>query len=372
MKNICFLNSVGFWGGGEKLHLEYALEFRKKGYTIIICSKKNSPLSKKSQINGLQVFNISLGNLSFLNLYKIIKLILFLKKNKTDTLIFSTSHDLKIGSISAKLAGVKNIVYLRGLAAPIKGSFVNKIIFKNLLTHIVANSEETKRSILQNLGKYIADEKIKTIYHGIEIESATKNSNSNMLEIVTKGHGVILGNAGRLTKQKGQQYLIEIAQILNEKGVDFTLFLAGTGELQEELEALIDKHNLQKNVILLGFVEEMESFMNSIDIFLLTSLWEGFGYVLVEAMIKSKPVVAFNLSSNPEIVTNNETGFLIDYPNLEMFVQKTEILIKDIALRQKLGENGCKSVLKKFNLDDRICEFEYYLLGENYNHITHL
>jgi len=364
MKNVCFFDSVQFWGGGEKLHLEYALEFKKKDYKVIIIAKKNSSLYEKSIANGLDVFKLTVRNLTFLNLFKIIELIVFYKKNKIDTVIFSASHDLKLGSISAKLAGVKKIVYLRGLAAPIKFSWINYVLFKYILTHIIANSEATKGCILQNLGKYIETEKVKTIYHGIN--TTENNSNNKIAEITDKGKGIILGNAGRLTQQKGQKYLIEIANELKERKLDFTLFLAGTGELLEELEYLIEKNNLQKEVVLLGFVEDMDSFMNSIDIFLLTSIWEGFGYVLVEAMLKSKPIVAFDISSNPEIVTNNETGFLIEYPDLEMFVQKTQLLIEDRNIRIKLGENGLETVLSRFNLRERITEFEYYLLDKQF------
>jgi glycosyltransferase involved in cell wall biosynthesis len=234
------------------------------------------------------------------------------------------------------------------------------------LTHIVANSDETKRSILRDLGKHIDEDKVKTIYHGIEIDNSISNQNHKIEAISQNGRGVILGNAGRLTPQKGQQHLIEIAKKLKERNVEFTLFIAGAGELQIELEASIEKYNLQKEVVLLGFVADMEGFMNSIDIFLLTSIWEGFGYVLVEAMIKSKPVVAFNISSNPEIVINDETGFLVDYPDLEMFSQKTQLLIQNKALRTQFGEAGMKSVYDRFDIIDRITEFEYYLLGKNF------
>jgi len=364
MTNICFFDSVRFWGGGEKLHLEYALEFRKKNYNVILAAAKNSPLSQKGNIHNLEVFQISVGNISFFNPFKIIKLVLFYKRKKIDTVIFSTSQDLKLGSISAKLAGVKNIVYLRGLAVPIKRNLINLIILKYILTHIVANSEETKKKILQNFGRYIERKKVKTIYHGIEIPISVQNDNNKLEKIITKGEGVILGNAGRLTLQKGQQLLVEVANKLKENKVQFTLFIAGSGELQIELESLIEKYGLQKEVMLLGFVENMDSFMNSIDIFLLTSKWEGFGYVLVEAMIRSKPVVAFNISSNPEIIIENTTGFLIDYPDLDMFAQKTQLLIQNQELRQQLGEKGKESVIKRFDISERITEFEHYLLGE--------
>jgi glycosyltransferase involved in cell wall biosynthesis len=363
MQNLCFFNSVPFWGGGEKLHLEYGVEFKKRGYNVYLGSKKNSPLSTKGKSQGLHVFNISVGNLSFLNPLQLIRLVRFFRNKNIDTIIFSGSQDLKLGGIAAKLANVPNIVYLRGLAVPIKNTFLNRILFKKILTHIVANSFETKRTILRNLSNHIEEDKVKVIYHGIDL-SLLNRKDGNKLDIVAElGHGIILGNAGRLVLQKGQQYLIEIAKKLQKKNIEFTLFVAGTGELQSQLEGLIEAYHLQKNVILLGFVKDIESFMNSIDIFLLTSIYEGFGFVLLEAMVKSKPVVAFDVSSNPEIVIKDKTGFLVDCPDVDMFVEKVLALIKDETLRQQLGAAGKEWVLQKFQLNQRIAEFERYLLG---------
>lgn len=362
MKNVCFFNSVKFWGGGEKLHLEYAVEFQKKGYQTMLFAGKSSPLSARAEEHHLPVHPVSIGNLSFLNPFKIVQLIRLYRKHKVDTVIFSVSQDLKAGGIAAKLAGVKNIVYLRGLAVPIKASLINRIIFKSVLTHIVANSDATKKQILKHLGRYIPADRVKTIYHGIDLELKTEVSRT--LGIITqKGKGIILGNAGRLTPQKGQQHLVEVAKKLKEKGLKFTLFIAGTGEMQDELQSLIQENDLGDEVILLGFVKDMEAFMNSIDIFLLSSLWEGFGYVLVEAMIKSKPAVAFNISSNPEIVLANQTGFLVDYPHIEKFADRVEELIVNEKLRQQLGEAARKSVVERFDLKERITEFENAILG---------
>jgi glycosyltransferase involved in cell wall biosynthesis len=364
MKNVCFFNSIKFWGGGEKLHLEYAIEFKKRNYTVFLPAHPASPLWDKANAENLKTFPITVGNLSFLNPFKLIRLVRFYKKNKIDTVIFSSSQDLKLGSISAKIAGVKNIVYLRGLAVPIKASLINRFVFKSLLSHIISNSDETKRSILKYLGKYIDENKVKTIYHGIDVSKLKKDGTHKLKEIQDRGHGIILGNAGRLTPQKGQDKLLIIAKELKAQHVDFTLFIAGTGELQSKLENLIDEYDIRKEVVLLGFVEDMEVFMNSIDIFLLTSEWEGFGYVLVEAMIKSKPVVAFNKTSNPEIVQADVSGFLVEYPNLELFAEKTKLLIDDKELRDKMGKASKLNVIERFQLVDRITELENYLLGK--------
>jgi glycosyltransferase involved in cell wall biosynthesis len=367
MKNVCFFNSLNFWGGGEKLHLENAIEFKKLNYNVFLFCKIDSPLWNKSKDKNLIRVPINVGNLSFLNPFKIIKLFFLYKKYKIDTVIFSSSQDLKLGSISAYFANVERIVYLRGLAVPIKNNLVNKFIFKDILTHIIPNSEETRRNMMVFLGKYIRPNKIRTIYHGIDrdiIPSLNFQINDKIKEF---GHGIILGNAGRLTKQKGQDKLIEVAYKLRNEGIDFTLFIAGSGELKSELDSLIDKYQLQKNVVLLEFVEEMDVFMNSIDIFLLTSEWEGFGFVLVEAMVKSKPIVAFNITSNPEIVQHEKSGFLVDFPDIESFKERIVQLSNDESLRKSMGLNGFNAVLDKFILQDKVLEIELFLKSSTIN-----
>lgn len=361
-KNICFFNSISFWGGGEKLHLEYALAFKDKGYSVNLFATKNTPLYQKGIKEGISVTPISVSNLSFLNPIKILQLVIIFRKKKIDTVFFSASQDLKIGSIAARIAKVENVIYLRGLAVPIKFKLLNLFILKYLLTHIIANSGETKRMILKNFKKHINHEKVKVIYHGIEI-SAEEPADIKLPEIQAQGRGVILGNAGRLTKQKGQQHFIQIARKLKEEHVEFTLFIAGTGELKEELEYLIEQNDLKKEVILLGFVEDMQLFMKSIDILVFTSIWEGFGYALVEAMNYSKPIVAFDITSNPEIIDNNKTGYLVAYPDIDAFVQKTLLLINDASLRKKLGIDGNKRFRDHFILRDRIDELEAYVFN---------
>ncbi len=351
--------STKFWGGGSKLHLEYALEFREKGYNVFLIGNKKGIL-KEGIENGLKVFSVSGGNRAFLNPVKVKKLINFYKKNSIDTVVFSNSEDVKLGGISAKMANVSNIVYSRGLAVPIKNSFLNRYLFTNVLTHIVANSKETKKTVLKNLSNFLKEDKVKVIYHGIDIHHI--DYDKKLKEISREPGKIILGNAGRLTEQKGQKYLIEVAKELKKRKLDFNLYIAGTGVMELEIKEMIKNNNLEKEVIMLGFVKDMEAFMNSIDVFLLSSIWEGFGYVIVEAMIKSKPVVAFNISSNPEIIDQNETGFIVNYDDVTMFADKAELLIKNGELRDKMGSLGKENVIKRFELKERITEFEEYLL----------
>ena len=184
-------------------------------------------------------------------------------------------------------------------------------------------------------------------------------------EIEKQGRGLILGNAGRLTAQKGQKHLIDIAKKLKNQGLEFTLFIAGSGDMEEELRDLIDENGLNNEIIMLGFVEDMDAFMNSIDVFLLTSEWEGFGFVLVEAMVREVPVVCFDITSNPEIIKDKETGFLVPFGDTNDFADKTFLLANDTQKRNEMGEAGRLRVREAFNLEDRIQELNSCIFDES-------
>ena len=319
------------------------------GYDVLVITGKHSELLDRLKSSTIGLFSIRISNFSFLNPLKIFKIFRVLKQKKIECIIINLSEDVKIAGLSAKLAGVKNIIYRRGSAIPIKNSLSNRFIFKKLITGIIANSEQTKRTILQNNARLFPEQKIAVIYNGIPIEK-TDNSKCNALYIKQAGE-VVLGNAGRLVAQKGQKYLIEIAEILKKRNLKFKLLIAGEGKLLDSLKRKAVEAGVQNNIVFLGFIKDIGAFMKSIDIFILTSLWEGFGYVLVEAMAAAKPVIAFDISSNPEIIKNNETGFLIKDQEIAAFADKVEILMENDSLRENMGIAGRRRAENLFDIE---------------------
>lgn len=89
--------------------------------------------------------------------------------------------------------------------------------------------------------------------------------------------------------------------------------------------------------------------METIDIFILPSLWEGFGYVTIEAMASRKPVVAFKTGSNGEIIEDGKTGLLIPCYHINEMAEKISLLCSNNQLRQTMGEAGRKRTEQVFN-----------------------
>ncbi|MCO6500961.1 MAG: glycosyltransferase [Vicingus serpentipes] len=331
-QNICFFNTTQFWGGGEKWHFEAAeLMSKTDNNTFFVCDGKGE-LAKKLKGKDISQFHIRVNNRSFLNPLKVNQLIKFYKENKIDVVIFNSPKDLKLGGKAAKKAGVPKIVYRRGIAVEVKKSKRNENLFKHLVTHFIFNSEATKSLLTKNFNGVLEGKKSAVIYNAIEFKGIQQQ------QIVNER--IVIGNAGRLVEQKGQHYLIEIAKGLNEKGVDFEILIAGDGPLHDSLKQEIARNNLADQIKLLGFISDMTPFMNQVDIFVSTALWEGFGFVLAEAMAARKPVLGFDLSSNPELIKDGENGFLIPPKSIAVFVEKLILLMNDEKLRKQMGENA--------------------------------
>ncbi len=345
---ICFFNSTRSWGGGEKWHYDISTRLSNKGFKTIVITNKKSVLFNRLKDTLLPLYSIRVHNLSFLNIFKIIKISKILKKENINTIILNLSADLKVAGFAAKIAGVDNIIYRRGSAIPIRNTLLNRFIFNNVVTEIIANSYETKRTILKNNPDLFDETKIKIIYNGINFDDYYQKIPEPIYK--RKGKEIILGNAGRLEIQKGQKYLIDIARKLKDKNMDFKLLIAGEGRLKKGLIRQAKIMGVDDKIEFLGFIKDIKAFMQSIDVFLLTSLWEGFGYVIIEAMAYQKPVVAFDVSSNPEIIKNNTTGYLIRYQNIEEFIEKVKLLCDNRELRINMGDKAKDHVKEKFNI----------------------
>ncbi|HNY59434.1 MAG TPA: glycosyltransferase family 4 protein [Bacteroidales bacterium] len=354
---ICFFNTAKTWGGGEKWHFEIASALSDEGIPVILAAHKNSFLLHKATNKKLNTYSFTISNLSFLNPFRIYQLRRFFIKKEIKTVVLNLPSDMKSAGIAARLAGVNRIIYRRGSAIPIRNTLLNRFLFAKIITEVLANSYETKRTILSNNKNIIDPEKITVIYNGVKINELTHNNNRK-----SSSGSVVIGNLGRLEKQKAQHELIHLAKKLRNAGYQFKMLIGGDGSQKQVLLNKIQDERLQDHVVLTGYVDDIADFMGQIDIFILPSLWEGFGYVLAEAMMHEKPVVAYNCSSNPELIVDGETGFLADANNAEDLFYKTVRLIEDQELRIKMGKAGRLKVVQDFNFKTNFQKIKNFLI----------
>lgn len=148
-------------------------------------------------------------------------------------------------------------------------------------------------------------------------------------------------SVGRLDKFKNFADQIIVWSSVIKKHPDWTLHIYGDGPERSNLEQLIVKLKLEKHVFLEGITNNVSEKYAASSLFIFTSVAEGFGMVLVEAMQMGVPVISYDCPCGPsDIITNGEDGFLIPLKGIEELEKKIITLIENDSLREKMGENA--------------------------------
>lgn len=159
--------------------------------------------------------------------------------------------------------------------------------------------------------------------------------------------------AGRYEYEKGFDLLIEIWSKISAKIPDWELRIYGNGKDKQKLIDLINFYKLF-NVKLLPYAKELDKEMEKASIYALSSRYEGWGLVLIEAQAKGLPCISFNCKHGPyEIISNQINGFLISPENTDEFANKLFELTQNINLRQKFSDNSQNNI-ELFQIDNVI------------------
>jgi glycosyltransferase involved in cell wall biosynthesis len=302
-----------------------------------------------------------------LNIIKDLKAFFDIKKliKKSKPLIVHT-HSSKaglLGRLAAKLAGVSIIVHtphghvFLGYFGPIKTRIF--IILEKLASRItdkiVALTNREKEDHI-NLG--IANEnKFVVIPSGVELKKFKEvpyNEKQNFKkELGIPENSLVVGTTGRLVPVKGPEFLIEAAKYIIPKYPNTYFLFVGDGHLKKNLEKKASNLGIEKNIIFLGWRNDIAEIISVYDIFVLPSLNEGMGRVLVEAMALGKPIVASNAGGIPDLVTHGKNGFLVPPKNPGQLAKYIQILLEDRERRERMGKAG-KEMVENFSKEKMV------------------
>ncbi|TDW47120.1 glycosyltransferase involved in cell wall biosynthesis [Flavobacterium sp. 270] len=249
----------------------------------------------------------------------------YLKKNKTN-LIISTGHNnnwllpfMRLNK-KMKIIACEHIVY----------SSIPKIsrIFMRLtyrfLDKIVVLSESAKVSF----HKY---SEVVVIPNAIPFKTKKES------QLIRKQILMV----GRLSPEKGLERLVSIAIDLKKKFPDWKIVVLGDGPEMIKIEKSINETDLNDFLVLKGATKDVEKYYLDSSIYIMTSHFEAFPMVLLEAQSFGLPIVAFNCPEGPsEIIRDGHNGFLVENGNIDEFSQKVEALIESKTLRDSLGRNA--------------------------------
>jgi glycosyltransferase involved in cell wall biosynthesis len=211
-------------------------------------------------------------------------------------------------------------------------------------TYVIAISEAVKNYLLK-FREVIDPAKIHVIYYGFSHNENTDLETTEKLQEV-KSKNLVIGTVSRLVPQKDLGTLLRAFQIFQNSRPEASLVIVGEGNLDQELRDLSRALRIESNVIWFGRTSDVNSIIGEFDIFVLTSLYEGFGLVLLEAMANNVPIVAARNSAIPEVLGRNYEG-LFETGN---FKQLADLL--------ELSLNSDQNTRMKKYLSERLQNFQ--------------
>ena len=346
---------------GAERHLLFLLEgLRARGVDarLIILVERDRPMDamvSAAEQRAIPIARLPIGRDYDLPL--LWRLRRALRQSKPDIVHTHLIHADLFGYFAAKLAGVSAVVSSRHLDDAFRYRSrwrrINRRMWRMIDAGIVI-SAAMKRFALEI--EQAPAEKINVVLYGMEyrwlndedIDAARKRLRAE-LNLPTDAQ--LLGMACRLVEQKGIPYALEALRRIRSDFPCAHLVIAGDGEKADELRRLASMLGIADRVCWLGWRGDAAELMSAFDVFLLPSLREGFGLVLLEAMSRRLPIVASRVGAIPEIVIDGETGVLVEPRNVDELAKALTGLLKDRALRKYMGLLGAARLEEHFSVE---------------------
>ncbi|MFS1439384.1 glycosyltransferase [Shewanella sp. 10N.286.48.A6] len=350
MKILLFMPS--FRGGGaEKVFVNLANYFSSTHQVILAVSQNEGPNLKRVN-RSIKVISYDCNSV-WKTTFKHRKLI---KEEKPDV-VFSNTVSCNAVSFLVKVLLNNGYSKFIGREANIVNGNSLKMIFRNKLSYFlyrfsdgfVFNSDDTFESIkhvFPNIVKYdyaiISNPVISEL---VDVEKSVFEGKSNSLSIIS---------VGRLSEQKNYLLSLKTVSYLKSQGTNVIFDIYGVGDLLQELMQLTKELEIEDCVNFKGYSDDILSIYKDYNVFLITSKWEGFGNVIVEALSAGLPVVATNSRGGvPELINNSSYGAITDF---------NEICIGSAIVHEVDSDSKEKIILRK----QKANKFTTSIIGAKY------
>jgi glycosyltransferase involved in cell wall biosynthesis len=334
--------------GGAEQQLKLLFDYFDKNkfeWHLATLHSKNSLLKN---FNNSNVFICDLSKNSKFSFLGPIRLFRYIKKNRILIIHTHLVQSGIVGLLIGKLAGVKCFFYTRHHTNSNKeNDFQYFLLFKILryYTKVICVSKSVY-NFLES--KSFPTDKLELIYNAVNPIFFTHDK-----KLVNHIENSIV-SVGRLVNAKGYENLIKAVKIINNKIPQIQCNIIGEGLLRKSLEKQIKNIGLIDSVHLLGqrSFHEVYLQLKENDIYICSSIYEGFNLALVEAMAVGKPVISTNTGIAPEIIINNENGILVKNNNPQTIADAVFTLLSNKKLKVYFSQNSAKVIKEKFDVND--------------------
>ena len=353
-------DSIRIWGGAQRFIVELAEGLARRAHDVTIRTLPRSPLAQRARAKGLQVREASTRMDAAP--WTVIPLALEMRRRPYDFVITTFDKDLRTAGLAARLSrtGAK-IIHTRECDDPVKNKPRYRWFYTRVADHIVVNSRATLDTTLRS-APWLDANRVSVLYKGIDLRDYESPDPQWWRKRLDPARDrVVVGYAGQLIGRKRIGAVMRMLVSPELVDAPWRLALAGTGPDAENLKTLAHELHLGDRVDFCGFVEDIPNWMAAVDVFVLPSFIEGFGYVLAEAAAAGKPCVAYRASSVPEVVAEGETALLAEKGNDLEFAAHLRRLVGDAPLRERMGAAARRDAFARHGIEKMIDRAEEIL-----------
>lgn len=341
--NILILTTHLNPGGISRYVLNLSKGLKQRGHNVWVASGRGEWVDKLRR-NGINHKHIPIKTKSIISV-KIAVCFLFLLplmfKNKFTAIHSNTRVTNCLAFFLSKCFAIPYIVSFHGYYRP--GFFRKRIKLAGIKS--IAVSQAVKQHLTQDLN--ISAARIEVVYNGIDrndfCRRKMKKAGVNLPE-----NAFIIGILGRISEEKGHFLAVQAFKNLSAKYENIFLFISGKGKLRQKLEKFIAEEGLTNKVKFLN--RDPEEFLDILDLLIMPSKKEGFGYAIIEAFMKEVPVIGFNVGGIAELIKDNETGLLFyNYDSISL-QNAVETVLLDEEKRKRFVKNA-KEIVPLFSLE---------------------
>ena len=361
--SVLYLHETAEFGGAENSLLNLTGRIDRTKFDPIVACPDNGLFPEKLKKIGIEVYPVAYPPLRRLvGVLPAIKKIRDIIRSRDVRLVHSNSIRTHLyGVIAVRPYGIPTIWHQRNLL--IKEHIDPDRLFSLLPDKIICNSRAIADRFLKN-GRLPS--KVAIIYNGVDTEKFRPSINGGKVreEFRIAPDEIVIGIASRFNLYKGHETFLRAAHCLITGAPEITarlrFLIAGSPVFKEDefrekhLVDLADKLGIRDKVIFSGFRNDMPEIYAAMDIFVLASDAEPCGRVVLEAMASGKAIVATGSGGTPELIKDNQTGFLFEAGDMKALAGKLAILIRDRSLSADMGAAGRKRAEEDFSIERNI------------------
>lgn len=364
--NIFVAESSTAVGGQELAVILHAEGLIKRGHELRLILEPDSPIARMAMDKQLPVTLMTMRKSQYPR--AIVSLRALLARHRPTILQVNSSRDSWIGAVASRLIRPRpKLLRIRHISAPLNRNLMTRLLYRHLFDMVVVTGgDKTRRELVERDG--LAADRVAAFPIGLDVDHFRPAAPDRDLRLefgLPKGH-LLVGLISYLRSYKGHEYFIEAARIIATQRDDVTFVIVGEGPEEGSIRTKIGQLRLETRIRMLGFREDLLNVFRSFNVFAIPSV-EGdtIPQVLMQALSVGIPVVSTTVGSIPDVVIQGETGFVVPPRDAAALAERIAVLLKDEALRARMGAQGRSLVERCYSLDrmlDRL-ELVYDRLG---------